>query len=363
MTQNININYRLIRYNAAKQKNEVLLQNLAFANGIILSDDESFVLVAETLACHIIKYHLKGPKAGQKEIFIDGLPGLPDNLQSDGQGGFIVTTIITADSEHPLLSLVLTPHPYLRKMLVRLLLMMELPFKLLHDIYPSTFTEKVLHGVGSYHVLGDIFNTLKKSFVLRIDASGNIIEILFSEDNTINSISEAFIHNGFVWFGSPWRNYLARLPLKQVFPDLANNEKQSSRTRSENAAASNVKSERAKRDTISTSASTTTSKPTPTSTTTPKPIATPTTSKPTTTPKPFTSPTLKVDKPTTTDNSNEKPSKIKNPTSKSASDAKVKENSAETVKVEQDASIREKVQKSFPKKVKPVEANRPRDDL
>ncbi|CAL1675404.1 unnamed protein product [Lasius platythorax] len=352
---------RLIRYNAAKQKNEVLLQNLAFANGIILSDDESFALVSETIAGHIIKYHLKGPKAGQKEIFIDGLPGAPDNLQSDGQGGFIVTTIISANSEHPQLSFILAPHPYLRKMLVRLLLMMELPFKLLHDIYPNTFTEKVLHAIGSYHVLGDTFNTLKKSFVLRIDASGNIIEILFSEDNTINGISEAFIHNGFVWFGSPWRNYIARLPLKQVFPDLANNEKQSSRTRSENAAASNVKSERAKRDTISTSASTTTSKPTPTSTTTPKPIATPTTSKPTTTPKP--SPTPKVDKRTTTDSSNEKPSTIKNPTSKSASDAKVKKNSAETVKVEQDASIREKVQKSSPKKVKPVEANRPRDDL
>lgn len=377
---------RLIRYNAAKKKNEVLLQNLGFPNGIILSDDESFLLVAESLESRITKYNLKGPKAGQKEIFIDGLPGLPDNIQSDGQGGFLITTVITVDSEHPLLTLSLTPHPNLRKMIVRLFLLMELPFKLLHDIYPNTFAEKVMHALGSFQT-GEILNTYKKSLVLRLDALGNIVEAVSSDDEILYGISEAFIHNGFLWLGSPWRNFIARVPLKQAFPDLANNEKQSSPTK-ENA--SNVKSEKLKRDTTSTSTPTV-SKPTPTPTTTPKPT-TSTTSKPTTTPKP--SPAPKVDKPITTDNA--KPSKTK-PVSQSANDAKVKKTSAETVsdakpntksnspntksetdkkkdaaktndkseknvKVEQDASAKEK-QKSPPKKVKTVETNRPRDDL
>ncbi|XP_070167646.1 adipocyte plasma membrane-associated protein Hemomucin [Polyergus mexicanus] len=385
---------RLIHYNAAKKKNEVLLENLAFANGVLLSDDESFILVAETLACRIIKYHLKGPKAGQHEIFIEGLPGVPDNIQSDGQGGFLVTTVITIDSEHPQLSIALAPHPYLRKMIVRLLLMMELPFKLLHNIYPSIFTEKVMHAIGSYHIMGKLFNNIDKSFVLRIDALGNIMEVLFSDDNTINGISEAFIHNGFVWFASPWQNYLARVPLKQAFPDLANNEKQSSRTRSENAATSNVKSEKAKRDTISTSAPTT-SKSTSTPTTMPKPIDAPTTSKPTTTSIPSSIP--KVHKPTTTGNNNAKSSDVKpistsmnaevkkkstetvcdaklntksnSPNAKSETDNKNKDagkkniKSGKSIKEEQDASIKEKVQKSLPEKSKSVEAKRPRDDL
>ncbi|GAB1868282.1 Adipocyte plasma membrane-associated protein [Camponotus japonicus] len=372
---------RLIRYNAAKKKNEVLLKNLVFANGVILSDDESFVLVAETLAARIVKYHLKGPKAGQHEIFIDGLPGLPDNLQSDGQGGFLVTSIIILDSQHPYIVVSLAPHPYLRKMLVRLLLVMELPFKLLYDIYPNTFAEKVLDLIGSYH-MGEIFNSLKKSLILRIDASGNIIEILSSNDNTISDISEAYIHNGFVWFGSPWQNYVARVPLKQAFPDLDNNEKQSSRTKNKNVA-SNVKSERAKQDTISTSTPTT-SKPTPTSTTS-KPTAAPTT----TAPKP--SPTPKVDKSTTIDSNKAKSTsksanaevkksaetisdtksntKSNSPNAKSETDNKKEDaakqdiKSGKNVKVEQEASIKEKVQKSPPEKVKSVETNRPRDDL
>lgn len=351
------------------------MKNLAFANGVLLSDDESFVLVSESLACRIIKYHLKGPKAGQHEIFVDGLPGLPDNIQSDGQGGFLVTAVITVNSQHPCISITLAPHPYLRKMIVRLLLMVELPFKLLYDIYPNTFTEKVLHSIGSPH-MAEIFNSFKKSLILRIDASGNIMEVLFSNDDTMNGISEVHIHDGFVWFGSPWRKYLARVPLKQAFPDLANNEKQSSRTKNENVA-SNVKSERAKQDTISTSTSTT-SKPTPTSTTV-KSTTAPTTSKPTTASKP--SPTPKVDKSTTINSNNAKSTsksanaEVKKKNAETISDAKSETDnkkegaakkdikSGKSVKVEQDASIKEKVQKSPPEKIKLVDTNRPRDDL
>jgi sugar lactone lactonase YvrE len=40
--------------------------------------------------CRIVKYWLKGPKAGSHEIFFDNLPGYPDNIRSDGRGGFWV---------------------------------------------------------------------------------------------------------------------------------------------------------------------------------------------------------------------------------------------------------------------------------
>jgi hypothetical protein len=76
-----------------------------------------------------MKYNLKGPKAGQYEVFVDALPGIPDNIKSDGQGGFIVCLIIVIDPEYPQFDRSLMPHPYLRKMLVRLLVTMELPFK------------------------------------------------------------------------------------------------------------------------------------------------------------------------------------------------------------------------------------------
>ncbi|CAG7828399.1 unnamed protein product, partial [Allacma fusca] len=61
-----------------------------FANGVQLSENEDFVLVSESIRSRVLRYHLKGPKAGQKDVFMDGLPGVPDNIRSNGKGGFYI---------------------------------------------------------------------------------------------------------------------------------------------------------------------------------------------------------------------------------------------------------------------------------
>lgn len=65
---------------------DVLLENLQFANGVVLAPDESFVLVAETGGGKINRVWLKGARAGESEIFADNLPGLPDNLSLGSDG-------------------------------------------------------------------------------------------------------------------------------------------------------------------------------------------------------------------------------------------------------------------------------------
>ena len=75
-------NGRLLVFDPITQKTTTLLSGLYFANGVALSSDESFVLVNETLMYRIQKYWLKGDKAGTSEIFIENLPGFPDNVLS-----------------------------------------------------------------------------------------------------------------------------------------------------------------------------------------------------------------------------------------------------------------------------------------
>jgi sugar lactone lactonase YvrE len=58
----------------------VLLDGLVFANGVALSRDEDFVLVAETGSYRIHRVWLTGEKAGTTDMFIENLPGFPDNL-------------------------------------------------------------------------------------------------------------------------------------------------------------------------------------------------------------------------------------------------------------------------------------------
>ena len=81
---------RLLSYNPATKETKVLLKDLYFANGVALSAAEDFVLVNETYRYRIARYWLSGEKAGTHDIFIDNLPGLPDNLQGDRNGTFWV---------------------------------------------------------------------------------------------------------------------------------------------------------------------------------------------------------------------------------------------------------------------------------
>ena len=76
-----------MKYNVATREVEVLLTGLAFANGVQLSPDESYVLVNETWKFRVMRYWLKGPKAGKADIFAEGLPGFIDNIRLDKETG------------------------------------------------------------------------------------------------------------------------------------------------------------------------------------------------------------------------------------------------------------------------------------
>jgi sugar lactone lactonase YvrE len=86
---------RLMRYDPATGKVTVLISGLHFANGVALSKNEDFVLVNETYTYSIHRYWLAGPKAGTSDIFIENLPGFPDNISSNGKGKFWLAIFTT----------------------------------------------------------------------------------------------------------------------------------------------------------------------------------------------------------------------------------------------------------------------------
>ncbi len=72
-----------------------LLSGLYYANGVALSPKKDFLLVNETYRYQIRRYWLKGPKAGQADIFAENLPGFPDGLSQDSKTGNYLAAMYT----------------------------------------------------------------------------------------------------------------------------------------------------------------------------------------------------------------------------------------------------------------------------
>ncbi len=89
-----------------------LLERLEFANGVALAPDESFVVVAETGAYRLRRLALTGPRAGESEVFVDNLPGFPDNI-STGTDGLI--WVSQASPRDPVLDRAHRLHPVVRR--------------------------------------------------------------------------------------------------------------------------------------------------------------------------------------------------------------------------------------------------------
>ncbi|KAF7013680.1 hypothetical protein CFC21_027759 [Triticum aestivum] len=80
---------RLLKYDAQTKQVTVLKDGLPYPNGVAVSHDRTFVVVAHTVPCQAHRYYLQGPKAGHYELLAD-LPGYPDNVRRDGKGGYWV---------------------------------------------------------------------------------------------------------------------------------------------------------------------------------------------------------------------------------------------------------------------------------
>ncbi|EOA27334.1 hypothetical protein CARUB_v10023450mg [Capsella rubella] len=88
---------RLMKYDPNTKQVTTLLSNLAFANGVVLSQNGDYILVVETATCRILRYWLNDTSStttpesrGNYEFFAERLPGFPDNIKRSPRGGYWV---------------------------------------------------------------------------------------------------------------------------------------------------------------------------------------------------------------------------------------------------------------------------------
>ncbi|XP_052863396.1 adipocyte plasma membrane-associated protein Hemomucin-like [Anopheles cruzii] len=202
---------RLLHYSRAEGKSRVLLDQVYGANGVVLSPDESFVLVGELGGQLIRRYFLKGAQAGTHDVFLDGLPGSVDNLNGDANG-FWVALVIAADESNPSFVAMLAPFPNLRQLIVRLFVLIEAPFRFLYDFTGSRYALWASHHIGNLGGLVGLFPD--RGTVLRVDWDGNIVFALHNDDRSSHVISQAVPQGKeHLLLGSPVNPWLGRVKL------------------------------------------------------------------------------------------------------------------------------------------------------
>ncbi len=159
---------RLFVYDPQDGSTSLLLDKLLFANGVALGPDDAFVLVNETFAYRIIRLWLKGPRAGETEVFAENLPGFLDNITEAPGGGFWLAIV---SARNPLLD-ALVPRPLLREIVWRLV--------------SATGADLAVHH----------------SWAVKLDNDGTPLVSLEDDSGHIYDMTSVIEHDGMLYLGS-----------------------------------------------------------------------------------------------------------------------------------------------------------------
>ncbi|XP_036911403.1 adipocyte plasma membrane-associated protein isoform X2 [Sturnira hondurensis] len=179
---------RLLEYDTETKEVKVLLDQLRFPNGVQLSPAEDFILVVETTMARIRRFYLSGLMKGGADLFVENLPGFPDNIRPSSSGGYwICMATIRSNSGFSMLDF-LSKRPSIKRMM----------FKLFSQ-------EMVMKFLPWY------------SLVLELSDSGAFWRSLHDPDGQAAIyVSEVHEHDGHLYLGSFKAPFLGRLSLQSV---------------------------------------------------------------------------------------------------------------------------------------------------
>ncbi|KAL3689880.1 hypothetical protein R1sor_016189 [Riccia sorocarpa] len=170
---------RFLKYDPKTKETTVLIKKLRFPNGVTFSKDHSFIVIAETRIGRLIRYWVKGPKAGTWEHFV-WLPGYPDNVRTNPDGDFWVAL----HCRRTAFDRFMNDYPTLKQAFLKL-----------------PINQKILYT---------LFSGKPHAVALKYSADGKLLQVLEDrKGETTKLLSEVEEHDGKLWLGSVLLPHLA----------------------------------------------------------------------------------------------------------------------------------------------------------
>lgn len=171
---------RLISYDLKTGTVKELITGIRLANGVVLSYDQTFVLINESGTGRILIHWIKGNKAGATAVFVSKMPGLPDNIEQGPNGLYWVALFNDG--------------------------------KLTDMGAKSSFFAKVVLRLPNWLLLSD-FATLKNSRVAAIDGKGQIVKFLQDGKGVIPNVTCPKERDGGLYLGNITTKQIHRVKL------------------------------------------------------------------------------------------------------------------------------------------------------
>ena len=179
-------NGRLLCYNPDNKSTSTVCDHLYFPNGVCITHDGLFMLVASTWTCSILIFDLARLKAGPR-YFCRGLPGYPDNINRASDGGY---WIALAGMRTPAIDLAMED-PKLR-------------LRMAKRVPPTNW----------------LFGNLNIGGVLKCSANGKIIDSYWdTPDGPLYMITSMREHRGYLYLGGVTNNKIGRITLNNANQD------------------------------------------------------------------------------------------------------------------------------------------------
>lgn len=180
-------NGRLLCYDPQTDATRTILRGLIFPNGITICPDGQSLLFAETWACRVSRYWFDGPQKGKREIFMDNLPGYPDNINRGSNGTYWVALLGMRTRTFDLAM----RKPGFRRRMAR---------RLAADEW--------------------LFPNINRGCVVHASDRGDVLEVLWDRSGENHpSITSTCEHKGWLYLGGVSNNRIGRVRLADADPD------------------------------------------------------------------------------------------------------------------------------------------------
>ncbi|MEL6674392.1 MAG: SMP-30/gluconolactonase/LRE family protein, partial [Bacteroidota bacterium] len=163
-------------FNPHTETTTVLSEGNYFGNGLAISAEEDFILVSETSKYRVLKYWIKGAKKGQSEVWMDNLPGFPNNISRSSKGHFWLGFTTRRNDQ-------------------------------LDQLHPKVGMKKLVYGLPAFVQP----KAEKFGMVIEFSEEGKIIQALFdSEGKTVHEAGAVVEHQGYLYLGGDVVTYVSK---------------------------------------------------------------------------------------------------------------------------------------------------------